>query len=90
MIVFIFITLPADFAMLVCIVRGPAAYFVGGIRILTFKPARFSDGQLVPAGISAVVGFASALLTMWLVGSLLLAIRKLAKRHFRKRGDDAA
>jgi len=90
MVVFIFITLPADLAALVCIVRGPAAYFHDGLRIGTIKPARFTDGQLVPSGISAVVGFASALLTMWVVGSLSLAIRKLVKRYFRKRGSDAA
>jgi len=89
LLVFIFITLPADLAALVCIVRGPSAYFHDGIRIQEVKPARFTDGQLVPSGISIVVGFASALLTMWVVGSLSLAIRKLARRHFKKRGSDA-
>ena len=88
MVVFIFITLPADLAALVCIVRGPAAYFHDGIRIGTVRPARFTDGQFVPSGISAVVGFASALLTMWLVGSLLLSVRNLARKLSRKRGDD--
>jgi hypothetical protein len=89
LVVFIFITLPADLAALVCIVRGPAAYFHDGIRIGTIRPARFTDGQLVPSGISAVVGIASALLTMWLVGGSLLAIRNFTRGHFGKRGDDA-
>ena len=88
--VFIFVTLPVDLAALVCIVRGPAAYFHDGIRIVGSRPARFTDGGLVPAGLSAVVGLLSALLTMWIVGGSLLAIRNRAKRHFENRKDDVA
>jgi predicted membrane channel-forming protein YqfA (hemolysin III family) len=48
MLVFIFITLPADFAMLVCIVRGPAAYFVSRLNQHDFQMGNSSLRGLVP------------------------------------------
>src|SRR5580693_9291257 len=76
LVVFICVTVPADLALLVCLVRGPSAYFHDGLRIVG-RPAHFTDGQPVPAGISFVVCFVSFLLTMWLVAGLLLAAKNL-------------
>jgi hypothetical protein len=70
---------------LVCWIYGSDGYFRKGIRVLSDKPSRFSDGTLVPILPDLVTGFGAFFITAG--GLTLLAI--LALRFYERRHGQA-
>jgi len=81
---FVFVGVPFQKFLIVLWVRGSDAYFHQGIRVLRVKPARFSDGELVPQWINFTTGMAIFLIVS--VGLSLLLVRALRfyERRFKK------
>jgi hypothetical protein len=87
LVAFLKVTVPLIEASLVCVVLGPHAYFADHVRITTIKPARFTTGEIVPGGISAVVTLAGCALTLVVMGVIFEAVARRFKRVFRRRRD---
>ena len=78
---FLLVSWPMRNIALVCWVYGSNGYFRRGIRVLSGKPIRFSDGELVPILPDLVTGFGAFFITVG--GVTLLAI--LALRFYERR-----
>ena len=76
------VTVPVSKAVIVCLVYGTHAYFRDGIRVTDAKPARFTNGELVPGVVGAVIPIVSVLLTLLLIGLLLECSVKFLRRRF--------
>lgn len=80
--IFLFVGWPLRNIALVFWVYGSDGYFYKGIRVLSGKPVRFSDGALVPLLPDLITGFGAFFI---IVGGLtLLAIFTLRfyERHY--------
>ena len=83
--VFIYVGLPFQRALVVLWVRGSDAYFHQGIRVLRGKPAKFSDGSLVPSIPDALTGLTVFMLTAVGLSLLLVFVLRFYERHFQRR-----
>jgi hypothetical protein len=83
-VLLIFLFRPVQTFLLVCWAHGSDAYFRRGIRLMHMKPARFSDGSLVPVYMDLVTGFATFFgVVLSLTFLLILAIRVYEKRWIK-------
>jgi hypothetical protein len=82
--VFTFVAWPIRNFLLVCWVYGSDAYFRGGIRVLSGKPIRFSNGELAPTLPDIVTAFGMFLVTAFGLTLLLIFAVRFWERHFRK------
>lgn len=85
LIIVLVFTLPLVEFTLVCLIRGPAAYFHEGVRITHTKPAHFTTGELVPPLPSAIVSLGGVALTLIVVGVLLYRAVQFFKGFARGR-----
>lgn len=84
--VVLFVGWPIRNIALVCWVYGSDGYFHKGIRVLTGKPVRFSDGALAPVVPDLITGFGAFFITIG--GLTVLAILAL-RLYERRRGTRA-
>ncbi len=78
-----FVSWPIRNFVLVCWVYGSNAYFHDGIRVLSVKPIRFSNGVRVPTLPDLVTGFGALFITV--IG--LTALLALGLRFFERRSE---
>jgi hypothetical protein len=83
--VFVFVGLPFQRFLVVLWVKGSDAYFHHGIRVLRGKPAKFSDGELLPQLPDAVTGFAVFLAIAFGLSALMCFALRFYEKHFQKR-----
>jgi hypothetical protein len=80
LVVVFLVTLPLAEVAIVCLVRGPHAYFSDGVRITHTRPAHFTTGELVPSLPSAIVALGSCALTFIVIGVCMYAAVQFIKR----------
>ena len=88
--IFLFVGWPVRNIALVCWVYGSDGYFHKGIRVLSGKPVRFSDGALAPILPDLITGFGAFFI---IVGGLtllaILALRFYERHHGIEAAPDA-
>lgn len=67
---------------LVCWVYGSDGYFNKGIRVLSGKPVRFSDGELAPILPDLVTGFGAVFVTVGGLTLLAILVLRFYERHY--------
>jgi hypothetical protein len=67
-------------------VKGFDAYFSKGVRVLPIKPAKFSDGMLVPMAPDAIFGLAVFITLSVALAAILVLIARLARSVMRRSG----
>jgi hypothetical protein len=81
LVVVLFVSWPIRNILLVWWVRGLDAYFSDGIRVLSGKPTRFSDGELVATLPDLVTGFGMFGVTVFGLSMLLLGALNSYERY---------
>ena len=83
----IFVSEPIRRFLLVVWFYGSDAYFQRGIRALSVKPPRFSNGELVPIWMDCITGMGTFLVTTLGLSLLLFLGLRFYERLLLMRGD---
>jgi hypothetical protein len=67
-------------------VKGFDAYFSKSVRVLPIKPAKFSDGMLVPTAPDAIFGLAVFITLSVALAGVLVLIARLVRAVTRRSG----
>jgi hypothetical protein len=80
----VFVGWPIRDCLLVCWVYGTDAFFHQGIRVVSAKPTRFSDGALAPTLPNLITGFGAFFVTVLGLTLLLVAVLRFYERRSHK------